>query len=91
MSLQRKGGSREPDLVPRSKRPAISLPDNHPMVVLTDAVDSTKMEVRAGSPWQHEPASRSLVGPLSPTLSPLASLAGRGRSWVQPAECPDKL
>lgn len=41
------GGSRQPDLLPRSKRPTISLPDNHPMVVLTDAVDWTEMEVRA--------------------------------------------
>jgi hypothetical protein len=42
-----KGGSRQPDLLPRSKRPAIPLPDNHPMVVLTDTVDWTEMEVRA--------------------------------------------
>jgi len=48
MSQRRKGGgSRQPDLLPRSKRPAISLPDNHPMVVLTDTVDWTEMEVRA--------------------------------------------
>lgn len=47
MPQRRKGGSRQPDLLPRSKRPAISLPDNHPMVVLTDTVDWTEMEVRA--------------------------------------------
>jgi hypothetical protein len=47
MSQRRKGGSRQPDLVPRSKCPAISLPDNHPMVVLADTVDWTEMEVRA--------------------------------------------
>lgn len=47
MSQRRKGGSRQPELVPRSKRPAISLPDNHPMVILTDTVDWTEMEVRA--------------------------------------------
>ena len=41
------GGSRQPDLFARSKQPKISLPDNHPMVVLTDTVDWTEMEVRA--------------------------------------------
>jgi hypothetical protein len=39
MPKLRKGGSRQPDLLPRSKRPAIPLPDNHPMVVLTDTLD----------------------------------------------------
>jgi hypothetical protein len=46
MSQRPKGGSRQPDLFPRTKRPAISLPDNHPIVVLTDTVDWTEMEVR---------------------------------------------
>ena len=46
MSQRPRGGSRQPDLFPRTKRPAISLPDNHPMVVLTDTVDWTEMEVR---------------------------------------------
>jgi hypothetical protein len=41
------GGSRQPDLFARSKQPKISLPDNHPMVVLTDTVDWTEMEVGA--------------------------------------------
>src|SRR3954470_13115760 len=41
------GGSRQPDLFARSKQPKISLPDNHPMVVLTETVDWTEMEVRA--------------------------------------------
>ena len=41
------GGSRQPDLFARSKQPKISLPDNHPIVVLTDTVDWTEMEVRA--------------------------------------------
>jgi hypothetical protein len=41
------GGSRQPDLFARSKQPKISLPENHPMVVLTDTVDWTEMEVRA--------------------------------------------
>jgi len=34
-------------ILARSKRPAISLPENHPMVVLTDTVDWTEMEMRA--------------------------------------------
>jgi hypothetical protein len=46
MPQPRKGGSRQPELLPRSKRPAIPLPDNHPMVVLTDTIDWTEMEVR---------------------------------------------
>ncbi len=47
MSARRRGGNSQPDLFPRSKRPAISLPDNHPMVVLTDTVDWTEMESQA--------------------------------------------
>src|SRR5262249_38477564 len=47
MSARRSGGSRQPELWPRSKRPTISLPDNHPMVVLTETVDWTKLEERA--------------------------------------------
>jgi hypothetical protein len=46
MSRPPKGGSRQPELFVRSKRPAISLPDNHPMVVLADTVDWTEMEAR---------------------------------------------
>ena len=86
MSQRRKGGSRQPDLVPRSKRPAISLPDNHPMVVLADTVDWTEMEVRAekirdkklknaaGRP----PRLRATLGAL--TLMALRRLAPRGRT-----------
>ena len=47
MSARRNGGSRQRELLPRSKRPAIPLPDNHPMVVLTDTVDWTELELRA--------------------------------------------
>jgi hypothetical protein len=47
MSARRRGGNSQPDLFPRSKRPAISLPSNHPMVVLTDTVDWTEMELQA--------------------------------------------
>jgi hypothetical protein len=47
MSARRRGGNSQPDLFPRSKRPAISLPDNHPMVILADTVDWTEMELQA--------------------------------------------
>jgi hypothetical protein len=47
MLQRRKVGSRQRDLIPRSKTSTISLPDNHPMVVLTDAIDWTEMEARA--------------------------------------------
>ena len=47
MAQRRKGGSRQPDLIPRAKQSTISLPDDHPMVVLTDTVDWTEMEARA--------------------------------------------
>jgi hypothetical protein len=47
MPARRPCGNSQPDLFARSKRPAISLPDNHPMVVLTDTVDWTEMEVQA--------------------------------------------
>jgi hypothetical protein len=41
----RKGGSRQLNLIPRSKRSTISLPDNHPMVILTDTVDWVREEL----------------------------------------------
>jgi hypothetical protein len=41
------GGSRQPDLFARSKQSTIAVPDNHPMVVLTETVDWTEMETRA--------------------------------------------
>ena len=47
MTQRCSGGNRQLDLFARSKRPTIPLPDNHPMVVLTDAVDWTLMEARA--------------------------------------------
>ena len=47
MPARRRGGNRQPDLFPRSKRPAISVPDDHPMVVLTDTVDWTELELQA--------------------------------------------
>jgi hypothetical protein len=47
MAQRPKGGNRQPDLIPRSKQSTISLPDDHPMVILTDTVDWTEMETRA--------------------------------------------
>jgi Transposase domain (DUF772) len=47
MSARRPCGNSQPELFPRSKRPAIPLPSNHPMVVLTDTVDWTEMELQA--------------------------------------------
>lgn len=41
------GGSRQPDLFPRTKTATIPLSESHPMVVLADALDWTEMEVRA--------------------------------------------
>jgi len=46
MSRRPIGSSRQPELFVRSKRPVISLPEDHPMVVLTDTLDWTEMEVR---------------------------------------------
>jgi hypothetical protein len=67
------GRSRQPDLFPRSKRPAIQLPDNHPIVVLTDTVDWTEMEVRADKIREKKlknaagrpPQLRALLGALT--------------------------
>ena len=43
----RSSGSRQLDLIPRSKRPTIPLADDHPLVILTDTIDWTEMEARA--------------------------------------------
>jgi len=47
MTKNVKRGSRQPDLFPRAKTAVIPLSELHPMVVLTDALDWTEMEVRA--------------------------------------------
>lgn len=47
MPASRRGGNRQPELFARCKRPAIALPENHPMVVLTDTVDWTELEIAA--------------------------------------------
>jgi hypothetical protein len=67
------GGSRQPELFPRSKRPVISLPENHPMVVLTDTLDWTEMESRAEQIREQKlknaagrpPQLRALLGALT--------------------------
>ncbi|HEX7337549.1 MAG TPA: transposase [Gemmatimonadales bacterium] len=67
------GRNRQSDLFPRSKRPAIQLPDNHPIVVLTDTVDWTEMEVRADKIREKKlknaagrpPQLRALLGALT--------------------------
>jgi len=42
-----KGGNRQRELIPRAMKTTIPLSEAHPMVVLTDALDWTEMEVRA--------------------------------------------
>jgi len=82
MPQRRKGGSRQPDLLPRSKRPAISLPDNHPMVVLTDTVDWTEMEVRAEKIREKKLKNAAGRPPhLRVTLGALTLMAIRARPY----------
>src|SRR5258708_5089042 len=47
MSKPRGGGSRQPELFPRSKRPTISIEENHRLVHLTERLDWTELEMRA--------------------------------------------
>jgi Transposase domain (DUF772) len=49
MSMQARGGSRQPELFPRSKRPTIAIEPTHRLVLLTDRLDWTEVEVRAES------------------------------------------
>src|SRR5579872_359286 len=70
MSPNRSGGSRQPELFPRSKCPTIPLAEEHPLVRLTDTLDWTalegqaeairrkKLKSRAGRP----PHLRALIG-----------------------------
>lgn len=44
-----RGGSRQPELFPRSKRPTIPIEENHRLVQLADSLDWTELEVRAES------------------------------------------
>ena len=47
MSKSQRGGSRQPDLFPRSRRPTIPIDGNHRLVQLTDRLDWTELEARA--------------------------------------------
>lgn len=47
MSKSSRGGSRQPDLFPRSKVPRIPIEENHRLVLLTDQIDWTDLETRA--------------------------------------------
>jgi hypothetical protein len=47
MTVARRGGSRQPELFARSKRPTIPIEESHRLVVLADALDWTEMESRA--------------------------------------------
>ena len=47
MIKQTRGGSRQPELFSRSKRPTITIEENHRLVALADQLDWTEMEVRA--------------------------------------------
>jgi hypothetical protein len=69
---KRRSGSRQPDLIPRSKRPTVPIEENHRLVLLTDEMDWTELEERveqirlsklkstAGRP----PHLRALIGGL---------------------------
>jgi len=46
MGKQARGGSRQPDLFPRSKRPTIPIDPNHRLVLLTEEIDWTELEER---------------------------------------------
>ncbi len=44
MGAARRGGSRQPELFERSKRPTVPIAENHRLVILTDETDWTEME-----------------------------------------------
>src|SRR5260370_37501836 len=43
MSKKPRGGSRQPDLIPRSMVPKIPIAENHRLVVMTNAIDWTEL------------------------------------------------
>lgn len=47
MGNKPRGGSRQPELFPRSKTPTIPIEPNHRLVLLTDETDWTELETRA--------------------------------------------
>jgi Transposase domain (DUF772) len=87
MPQRRKVGSRQRDLIPRSKTSTISLPDNHPMVVLTDAVDWTEMEARAERIRERKLKNAAGRPPrLRATLGALTLMALRSRPYREVEE-----
>ncbi|MEK7731803.1 MAG: transposase [Planctomycetota bacterium] len=44
MSIKKRGGSRQPELFPRSKCPTIPIADNHRLVVMANEIDWTEYE-----------------------------------------------
>jgi hypothetical protein len=87
MSRRAKGGSSQPELFPVSKCPAIPLPDNHPMVVLTDTLDWTQMEEQV-----HRVRARKLKNAagrpphLRATMGALVLMALRKRPYRETEE-----
>jgi hypothetical protein len=73
MSRSGEGGSRQPELFARSRRPTIPLPADHPMVVLTEMLDWTELEARAERIRDRKPKSaagrpphlRALLGTIT--------------------------
>jgi hypothetical protein len=73
MPAPRRGGNRQPELFARCKRPAITLPENHPIVVLTETVDWTELEIAAEKIRRKKlknaagrpPALRAMLGALT--------------------------
>ena len=47
MANAKRGGSRQPELFGRSKRPTIPIEEDHRLVKLADSLDWTEMEIRA--------------------------------------------
>jgi IS5 family transposase len=47
MGKQTRGGSRQPELFARSKRPTVPIEEHHRLVELTDRLDWTELEMRA--------------------------------------------
>jgi hypothetical protein len=87
MAQRRKGGSRQPDLIPRSKKSTISLPDDHPLVVLTDLVDWTEMEARAEQIREKKLKNAAGRPPrLRATLGALTLMALRSRPYREVEE-----
>src|SRR5690349_21752641 len=65
-----RGGSRQAELFPRSKKPIVTIQDNHPQVWLTDRLDWTELEElvegirrhKLTSPAGRPPHLRALIG-----------------------------